>query len=60
VADYIENFYSVRRRHSLLDCQSPVEFELKHKAHRRDGGSAPIPAVGITGAWMQESPVYPA
>jgi transposase InsO family protein len=60
VADYIENFYNVRRRHSSLDYQSPVEFELQHKTHRRDGGSAPIPAVGITGAWMQESPASPA
>ena len=30
VADYIETFYNVRRRHSSLDYQSPVEFELKN------------------------------
>jgi putative transposase len=29
VADYIETFYNVRRRHSSLDYQSPLEFELK-------------------------------
>ena len=39
VADYIETFYNVRRRHSSLDYQSPVEFELKNGAH---GGSAPV------------------
>ena len=35
VANYIETFYNVRRRHSSLDYQSPVEFELKN------GGYAP-------------------
>ena len=30
VANYIESFYNVRRRHSSLDYQSPVEFELKN------------------------------
>jgi len=29
VADYIETFYNVRRRHSSLDYQGPVGFELK-------------------------------
>jgi len=38
VANYIETFYNVRRRHSSLDYQSPVEFELKN-AER--GGYAP-------------------
>ena len=40
VADYIEIFYNVRRRHSSLDYQSPVEFELKNGEH---GGFAPGP-----------------
>ncbi len=40
VADYIETFYNVRRRHSSLDYQSPVEFELKNV---EPGGSAPVP-----------------
>ncbi len=40
VADYIETFYNIRRRHSSLDYQSPVEFELKTGA---PGGSAPGP-----------------
>ncbi len=40
VADYIEAFYNVRRRHSSLDYQSPVEFELKNG---EPGGSAPVP-----------------
>jgi transposase InsO family protein len=42
VADYIETFYDVRRRHSSLDYQSPLEFELKNGAH---GGFAPVPPV---------------
>jgi transposase InsO family protein len=40
VADYIETFYNVRRRHSSLDYRSPLEFELKNGEH---GGSAPVP-----------------
>ena len=42
VADYIETFYNVRRRHSSLDYRSPVEFELKNGA---PGGFAPGPPV---------------
>ena len=57
VADYIENFYNVRRRHSSLDYMSPVEFELKHP---RNGGSAPIPGMESQGAWRQESPAFSA
>ena len=40
VADYIEIFYNVRRRHSSLVYRSPVEFELKNGGY---GGSAPVP-----------------
>ena len=40
VADYIETFYNVRRRHSSLDYRSPLEFELKNGEH---GGFAPVP-----------------
>ncbi len=41
VAEYIEDFYNVRRRHSSLDYLSPIEFELKNS--RALGGSAPEP-----------------
>ncbi len=41
VAEYIEAFYNVRRRHSSLDYRSPVEFELKNGGAL--GGSAPEP-----------------
>ena len=40
VADYIETFYNVRRRHSSLDYRSPLEFELKNGKY---GGFAPVP-----------------
>jgi transposase InsO family protein len=41
VAEYIEDFYNVRRRHSSLNYMSPIEFELKKGALL--GGSAPEP-----------------
>ena len=31
IADYIELFYNVERRHSHLNYVSPIEFELKSK-----------------------------
>ncbi len=57
VADYIENFYNVRRRHSSLGYVSPVEFELKH---RGTGGYAPIPGVLGQEKWEQDRPVTTA
>ena len=53
VADYIETFYNVRRRHSSLDYRSPMEFELKNGDH---GGSAPVPPVMNEKARGPESP----
>lgn len=53
VADYIETFYNVRRRHSSLDYMSPVEFELKHPGN---GGFAPIAEVLDQEGWAQEGP----
>jgi transposase InsO family protein len=32
LADYIENFYNLTRRHSTIDYLSPIEFELKKQA----------------------------
>jgi transposase InsO family protein len=53
VANYIETFYNVRRRHSSLGYQSPLEFELKNGNH---GGSAPVPPVLIEEGRGQEVP----
>jgi putative transposase len=52
-ADYIDDFYNVRRRHSSLDYRSPLEFELKNGEH---GGSAPVPPVMNEKGRGQESP----
>jgi putative transposase len=54
VADYIESFYNVRRRHSSLGYRSPVEFELKHGGAL--GGSAPEPPFMNEGRREQEGP----
>jgi putative transposase len=32
IADYIETFYNLQRRHSFLDYVSPIEFELKTRS----------------------------
>ena len=53
VADYIDTFYDVRRRHSSLDDQSPVEFELENGGH---GGSVPGPLVMIEEGRGPEGP----
>jgi transposase InsO family protein len=53
VGDYIDAFYNVRRRHSSLDYQSPVEFELKNGS---PGGFAPGPLVMNDKRKGQESP----
>jgi transposase InsO family protein len=29
IADYVDTFYNLQRRHSFLDYVSPIEFELK-------------------------------
>jgi hypothetical protein len=31
VVDYIEGFYTTRRRHSALDCNSPIDYENTHR-----------------------------
>jgi putative transposase len=35
IADYIDNFYNVERRHSHLDYLNPIEFELRSKLQQR-------------------------
>jgi len=42
VAEYIDGFYNVRRRHSFIGNVSPLEHELRWKAGEL-GGSAPEP-----------------
>jgi transposase InsO family protein len=53
VADYIDSFYNVRRRHSSLDYVSPVEYELKSET---SWGSAPGPPAMNEKRIGQESP----
>ncbi len=54
VAEYIDSFYNVRRRHSSLDYMSPLEFELKHPGN---SGYASVPGVMGQEEWGQEMPV---
>lgn len=55
IAEYIEDFYNVRRRHSSLDYRSPLAFELQH-ATGELGGSAPEPPITSEGRREQEGP----
>lgn len=48
LADYIDGFYNVRRRHSALDYLSPLEYELKPRDGEL-GGFAPEPPVLFEG-----------
>ena len=36
IADYIDNFYNPKRRHSTLDYLNPIEYELKHQILQQD------------------------
>jgi len=55
IAEYIEDFYNVLRRHSSLDYQSPLAFELK-RGGQELGGSAPEPPLTSEGRREQERP----
>jgi len=56
IADYIDAFYNVRRRHSSLGYRSPLEFELKNGGGAL-GGSAPEPPFILEPGRDPEKPV---
>ena len=35
VGEYIDGFYNFQRRHSAINYNSPIEFELLHSVKRR-------------------------
>jgi transposase InsO family protein len=57
VADYIDSFYNVRRRHSSLGYLSPLEFELRHPGN---SGYASVPGVKGKQEAVQEIPATAA
>lgn len=58
VADYIDGFYNVRRRHSSLGYVSPLEYELRQR-NGELGGFAPEPPILLEGR-ETESPALTA
>lgn len=55
IAEYIEDFYNVRRRHSSLDYMSPMAFELQHATREAEGFALGLPGRS-EGRRDQESP----
>ena len=35
IAEYIDGFYNLHRRHSALNYNSPIEFELIHSVNKK-------------------------
>jgi putative transposase len=54
VFEWIEAWYNPQRRHSSIGYLSPMEFERRHAAARRLGGSAPEPPFMNEGRREQE------
>lgn len=59
IEEYIQGFYNVRRRHSSLDYQSPLEFEIRRR-NEEPGGSAPGPPFMNQKRREQEGPALTA
>jgi len=54
VFEWIEGWYNPQRRHSSIGYLSPNEFEQRHAAGERRGGSAPAPPIALEGRGDQE------
>ncbi len=54
VFEWIESWYNPQRRHSSIGYLSPNEFERRHAAGEKSGGSAPAPPTTHEGRGDQE------
>jgi putative transposase len=54
VFEWIEGWYNPQRRHSSIGYLSPNEFERRHAAGEKRGGSAPVPPTTYEGRGDQE------
>jgi putative transposase len=55
VFEWIEGWYNPQRRHSSIGYLSPSEFEQRHAAGDKSGGSAPAPPITCEKGRDQES-----
>ncbi|RMG23822.1 MAG: hypothetical protein D6724_07495 [Armatimonadetes bacterium] len=56
IADHIENYYDVRRRHSYLDYAAPLEYELRARSTYTCPSNRGNSSTIVRGSWISTAP----